>query len=135
VDYAKEDMLPPPNHYKKLWKLQLGTLLLAIVIYLTYFPMFYYLFNFSGYWFSLNSTQIFVRLIVIGFSAAKLREWLKYWFPIVELVLIFTQINIYHLYFLKPVHWNKYTNRKNKKKDQAAFTFLVIIGMKYMASC
>jgi uncharacterized membrane protein YhdT len=45
--------------------------------------------------------------IVVGFSAGKLKENdLKYWFPIIELVLIFTQINIFiKNIFSKPVHW------------------------------
>jgi len=44
---------------------------------------------------------------VIGFSAGKLRENdLKFWFPIVEIVLIFTQINIFITnIFSKPVNW------------------------------
>nr|WP_294928924.1 glycosyltransferase [uncultured Flavobacterium sp.] len=44
---------------------------------------------------------------VIGFSAGKLRENdLKVWFPIVEIVLIFTQINIFITnIFSKPVNW------------------------------
>jgi hypothetical protein len=45
--------------------------------------------------------------IVVGFSAGKLKENdLKYWFPVVELVLISTQFNIFIMNtFSKPVHW------------------------------
>jgi hypothetical protein len=45
--------------------------------------------------------------IVVGFSAGKLKENdLKLWFPIVEIVLIFIQVNTYFTnLFSKPVHW------------------------------
>ncbi|MBX9806758.1 MAG: glycosyltransferase [Flavobacteriaceae bacterium] len=45
--------------------------------------------------------------IVLGFSAGKLKEKdVMYWFPIIEIVLIFTQLNIFITnIFSKPVHW------------------------------
>jgi glycosyltransferase involved in cell wall biosynthesis len=45
--------------------------------------------------------------ITLGFSAGKLKEKdVMYWFPIIEIVLIFTQINVYFTnIFSKPVHW------------------------------
>ncbi|HRA71788.1 MAG TPA: glycosyl transferase family 2, partial [Flavobacterium sp.] len=45
--------------------------------------------------------------IVLGFSAGKLKEKdVMYWFPIIEIVLIFTQLNIFITnLFSKPVHW------------------------------
>ena len=45
--------------------------------------------------------------IILGFSAGKLKEKdVMYWFPIIEIVLIFTQLNIFIAnIFSKPVHW------------------------------
>jgi len=45
--------------------------------------------------------------IILGFSAGKLNEKdVMYWFPIIEIVLIFTQLNIFITnIFSKPVHW------------------------------
>jgi glycosyltransferase involved in cell wall biosynthesis len=45
--------------------------------------------------------------ITLGFSAGKLKEKdVMYWFPIIEIVLIFTQLNIFITnIFSKPVHW------------------------------
>jgi glycosyltransferase involved in cell wall biosynthesis len=45
--------------------------------------------------------------ISLGFSAGKLKEKdVMYWFPIIEIVLIFTQLNIFITnIFSKPVHW------------------------------
>ncbi|MFM1753971.1 MAG: hypothetical protein RLZZ236_910 [Bacteroidota bacterium] len=48
-----------------------------------------------------------VAWTVVGFSAGKLKENdIKWWFPIVEIVLIFTQVNAYFTnLFSKPIHW------------------------------
>ena len=45
--------------------------------------------------------------VILGFSAGKLKEKdVMYWFPIIEIVLIFTQLNIFITnIFSKPVHW------------------------------
>lgn len=45
--------------------------------------------------------------ITLGFSSGKLKEKdVMYWFPIIEIVLIFTQLNIMLTnIFSKPVHW------------------------------
>jgi glycosyltransferase involved in cell wall biosynthesis len=45
--------------------------------------------------------------ITLGFSAGKLKEKdVMYWFPIIEIVLIFTQLNVFITnIFSKPVHW------------------------------
>ena len=45
--------------------------------------------------------------ITLGFSAGKLKEKdVMYWFPLIEIVLIFTQLNIFITnIFSKPVHW------------------------------
>jgi glycosyltransferase involved in cell wall biosynthesis len=85
------------NYYKPLDKLQF--ILLPIV-----------LLSFQFQWIlvlSLIAFRYLVAWIVIGFSAGKLKENdIKFWFPIVEIVLIFTQINIFIAnIFSKPVHW------------------------------
>jgi hypothetical protein len=55
---------------------------------------------------SLIAIRYLCAWIVIGFSASKLRKDLNYWFPMIELVLILTQINIFMAnIFSKPVNW------------------------------
>nr|HPJ11758.1 glycosyl transferase family 2 [Flavobacterium sp.] len=45
--------------------------------------------------------------IALGLSAGKLKEKdVMYWFPIIEITLVFTQLNIFLTnMFSKPVHW------------------------------
>lgn len=45
--------------------------------------------------------------LTLGFSSGKLKEKdVMYWFPIIEIALIFTQLNIFFTsIFSKPVHW------------------------------
>jgi hypothetical protein len=45
--------------------------------------------------------------ISLGFSSGKLKEKdVMYWFPIIEIVVIFTQLNIFITnIFSKPQHW------------------------------
>ncbi|HSN47880.1 MAG TPA: hypothetical protein VLR29_03880, partial [Flavobacterium sp.] len=45
--------------------------------------------------------------IILWFSSAKLKEKdVMYWFPIIEIVLIFTQLNVFITnLFSKPVYW------------------------------
>jgi len=45
--------------------------------------------------------------ITLGFAAGKLKEKdVMYWFPILEMVVLFTQLNIFITnIFAKPVHW------------------------------
>jgi glycosyltransferase involved in cell wall biosynthesis len=45
--------------------------------------------------------------ITLGFASGKLKEKdVMYWFPIIEIVLIFTQLNIFITnIFSKPIHW------------------------------
>jgi glycosyltransferase involved in cell wall biosynthesis len=56
---------------------------------------------------SIFLVRYIVAWTVVGFSAGKLKENdLKWWFPIVEIVLIFTQANAYFTnLFSKPIHW------------------------------
>jgi hypothetical protein len=53
--------------------------------------------------------------LIVIFSAGKLKENdLKYWFPVIELVLIFTQINIFIKNIFKTVG-NKIQIKKQKR--------------------
>ncbi len=56
---------------------------------------------------SLIAVRYLVAWIMIGYSAGKLQEKdIKLWFPIVELVLVFTQFNIFIVnLFSKPASW------------------------------
>lgn len=56
---------------------------------------------------SLIAFRYLFTWITLGFSAGKLKEKdVMYWFPIIEIVLIFTQLNIFITNaFSKPVHW------------------------------
>lgn len=48
-----------------------------------------------------------INWIVIGYSAAKLQEKdAAWWYPVMEIILIFTQVNVFLTnIFSKPVHW------------------------------
>ena len=95
------------KHYKTVDKLQLGLfyssqllfVLLSIVLLAFQFQWIIVL--------CLIAFRYLVAWLVVGFSAGKLKENdLKFWFPVVELVLIFTQLNIFITnIFSKPVHW------------------------------
>jgi glycosyltransferase involved in cell wall biosynthesis len=56
---------------------------------------------------SLITFRYIFAWISLGFSASKLKEKdVMYWFPIIEITLIFTQLNIFITNtFSKPVHW------------------------------
>lgn len=95
------------EHYKFFDKLQLG---LFFFSQLFFFLLVIILLAFQFQWITvlaLLATRYTIAWIVIGFSAGKLKENdLKIWFPIVEVVLILTQINIFITNtFSKPVHW------------------------------
>jgi glycosyltransferase involved in cell wall biosynthesis len=95
------------NYYKKFDKFQLGVfycsqllfILLAIVLLAFQFQWMIVL--------GLFCVRYIIAWTVIGFSAGKLKEKdVVYWYPAIELVLIFTQINIFITNtFSKPVHW------------------------------
>ncbi len=95
------------NHYKKLDQLQLGVFYSSQLLFII-LPII--LLSFQFQWI-LVLVLLFVRYLcawlVVGFSAGKLKEKdLKFWFPIVEILLIFTQINIFiSNIFSKPVNW------------------------------
>ncbi|MFV8326099.1 glycosyltransferase [Flavobacterium sp. ZS1P14] len=95
------------NYYKPLDKLQLGAFYCSQLLFILLPIM---LLSFQFQWIlvlSLIAVRYLVAWTVVGFSAGKLKENdIKFWFPLVEIVLIFTQINIFITnIFSKPVHW------------------------------
>jgi glycosyltransferase involved in cell wall biosynthesis len=95
------------EHYKFFDKMQLGVFYASQLF---FFLLVIILLAFQFQWISvlaILATRYTVVWTVTGFSAGKLKENdLKIWFPIVEIVLIFTQINIFITnIFSKPVHW------------------------------
>lgn len=95
------------NYYKPFDKLQLGLFYCSQLLFILLAAL---LLAFQFQWIlvlSLLLTRYIVAWVVVGFSAGKLKENdIKFWFPIVEIVLIFTQINIFITnIFSKPVHW------------------------------
>ena len=95
------------HYYKPLDQLQLGAFYCSQLLFLL-LPILLLAFQFQ--WIlvlSLIALRYLVAWIVVGFSAGKLKENdIKFWFPLVEIVLIFTQINIFIAnIFSKPVHW------------------------------
>ena len=95
------------NYYKSFDKIQLGTFYSSQLLFLV-LPVL--LLSFQFQWIiviSLIAFRYLVAWIVVGFAAGKLKENdIKFWFPVVEMVLILTQINIFITnIFSKPVHW------------------------------
>ncbi|KIA85180.1 glycosyltransferase [Flavobacterium sp. AED] len=95
------------NYYKPLDKLQLGAFYCSQLLFIL-LPII--LLSFQFQWIlvlGLITVRYLVAWIVVGFSAGKLKENdIKVWFPIVEIALILTQINIFITnIFSKPVHW------------------------------
>lgn len=95
------------KHYKAFDQFQLGLfyfsqlsfLLLAII-----------LLTFQYQWITVTSVVLFRYLFVwfsLGFAAEKLHERdVMYWFPFIEIILIFTQLNVFITnLFSKPTHW------------------------------
>ncbi|MFQ6603498.1 glycosyltransferase [Flavobacterium sp. C3NV] len=95
------------EHYKFFDKMQLA---LFFISQLFFFILVIVLLAFQFQWIAvlaILATRYTVAWTVIGFSAGKLKENdIKVWFPIVEIMLIFTQINIFITnIFSKPVYW------------------------------
>ncbi|ABQ03258.1 glycosyltransferase [Flavobacterium johnsoniae] len=95
------------EHYKFFDKFQLG---LFFCSQLFFFLSVIVLLAFQFQWIAvvaILATRYTVVWTVIGFSAGKLKEKdIKIWFPIVEIALILTQINIFITnIFSKPVYW------------------------------
>ena len=95
------------NYYKPFDKFQLS---LFYCSQLLFFILPIILLAFQFHWIlvlSLIGIRYLITWIVIGFAAGKLKEKdVVYWYPIIEFVLIITQINIFITNtFSKPVHW------------------------------
>ena len=95
------------NYYKPFDKLQLGAFYCSQLFFIL-LPI--VLLSFQFQWIlvlCLIALRYIVTWIIVGFSACKLKEKdVVYWYPILELVLLFTQINIFITNtFSKPVHW------------------------------
>jgi glycosyltransferase involved in cell wall biosynthesis len=95
------------GHYKASDKIQLGVFYAAQLLFIL-LPI--VLLAFQYQWIIVTAIIGFRYLftwITLGFSAGKLKEKdVMYWFPIIELVLIFTQLNVFlSNIFSKPVHW------------------------------
>ncbi|MDR6762621.1 glycosyltransferase involved in cell wall biosynthesis [Flavobacterium sp. 2755] len=95
------------EHYKFFDKFQLG---LFFFSQLFFFLSVIILLAFQFQWIAvvaILATRYTVVWTVIGFSAGKLKENdIKIWFPVLEIVLIVTQINIFITnIFSKPVYW------------------------------
>ena len=95
------------RYYKAFDKIQLALfyvsqllfLLLAIILLAFQFQWIIVL--------SLIGFRYIFTWITLGFSAGKLKEKdVMYWFPFIEIVLIFTQLNVFIMnIFSKPVYW------------------------------
>ncbi|NMH29387.1 glycosyltransferase [Flavobacterium silvaticum] len=95
------------KHYKSFDKFQLG---LFYTVQLSFFPLFAVLLAFQFQWIIVVSIIAFRYLftwLTIGLAAGKLKEKdTIYFFPIMEIVLIWAQLNIFiSNIFSKPVHW------------------------------
>nr|WP_315223007.1 glycosyltransferase [uncultured Flavobacterium sp.] len=95
------------NYYKAFDKIQLGIFYSSQLF---FFLSVIVLLAFQFQWIAvlaLLATRYTIAWIVVGFSAGKLKEHdIKIWFPVLEIALIFTQINIFITnIFSKPVHW------------------------------
>ncbi len=93
--------------YKGFDKFQLG---LYYFSQLTFLILAIILLAFQFQWMIVGGLVIFRYLfswITLGYAAGKLKEKdVMYWFPILEIILIFTQLNVFFTNLVsKPVHW------------------------------
>ncbi|TBX64988.1 glycosyltransferase [Flavobacterium silvisoli] len=95
------------KHYKLFDRNQLGLFYASQLLFII-LPIILLAFQFQ--WIAVVSITGFRYLfawLTMGFAAGKLKEKdVMYWFPIIEIVLIFTQLNVFITNtFSKPVHW------------------------------
>jgi glycosyltransferase involved in cell wall biosynthesis len=95
------------NFYKSFDKIQLGLFYVSQLLFIILAAV---LLAFQYQWIVILSLVGFRYLfawITLGFSAGKLKEKdVMFWFPIIEIVLIFTQLNVFITnIFSKPVYW------------------------------
>ncbi len=94
-------------HYKAFDKFQLSLFYISQIM---FFVLTIILLAFLYEWIvvlSLVGFRYLFTWIVLGFSSGKLKEKdVMYWFPVIEIVVIFTQMNVFLTnIFSKPVHW------------------------------
>lgn len=95
------------KHYKSFDRTQLALFYLTQLLFIL-LPIVLLAFQFQ--WIivlSLIGFRYLFAWISLGFAAGKLKEKdVIYWYPIIEIVLIFTQLNVFITNtFSKPVHW------------------------------
>ena len=95
------------NLYKPFDKVQLAVFYVSQLLFLILATV---LLAFQFQWIivlSLIGFRYLFTWITLGFAAGKLKEKdVMYWFPIIEIVLIFTQLNVFITnLFSKPVYW------------------------------
>lgn len=95
------------KHYKAFDRFQLG---LFYVVQLAFFPLFILLLAFQYQWIivlAVIGLRYLFAWLTLGLAAGKLREKdTIYFFPVMEIVLIWVQLNIFiSNIFSKPVHW------------------------------
>jgi glycosyltransferase involved in cell wall biosynthesis len=93
--------------YKASDKLQLGVFFISQLLFVVLAIL---LAALQYNWMFLVPVIVFryiVSWIIIGYSASKLKEKdTVYWYPVIEIILIFTQLNVFFTnLFSKPVHW------------------------------
>jgi glycosyltransferase involved in cell wall biosynthesis len=103
----KKRYVATATFYKSFDRIQLSVFFISQILFLI-LPILLLAFQYQ--WIIVLSIIGFRYLftwIILGFSAGKLKEKdVMYWFPIIEIVLIFTQMNIFvSNIFSKPVHW------------------------------
>ena len=94
-------------HYKAFDKFQLSVFYISQIM---FFLLAILLLAFLYEWIivlSLIGFRYLLTWLVLGFSSGKLKEKdVMYWFPVIEIVVIFTQMNVFLTnIFSKPVHW------------------------------
>jgi len=95
------------KYYKPFDQMQLGLFFSSQLLFLL-LPILLLIFQFQ--WIlvlSLIGFRYLVTWITLGFASGKLKEKdVMYWYPIIEIILIFTQINVFITnIFSKPAHW------------------------------
>jgi len=95
------------HFYKGFDKFQLGIFLFSQV---SFFLLAIVLLIFQYQWIVIIGIVVFRYLftwITLGYAAAKLKEKdVLYWYPLIELIVIFTQLNVFVKNIIsKPIHW------------------------------
>jgi hypothetical protein len=103
----KQRHVATASFYKPLDRIQLSVFFISQIL---FFIVPIVLIAFQYQWIivlSLIGFRYLFTWIVLGFSAGKLKEKdVMYWYPIIEIAFLFTQINIFvSNSFSKPVHW------------------------------